>query len=280
MLLGGGVLLVAFVAHEVTHDRPWINLRFVTSGNIPLLVLYIAFFRFIILSTSYLIPQYLTVVQGYRALEIGGVLIWIAMPQFLIAPVIATVLRFVEPRIMLALGFALVGCACFMAGQLTSNWAGAEFLPSQIVQALGQSIALTSLVWFFLKHLEPTQALTFGALLQTGRLFGAELGSAFIQTFVRVREQIYSNLVGLHVVTGASATIARLQDYAHAVNGRSIGAPAADARAAALLAAAVRKQAYVLAYNDGFMIVGFTVIAGLLLMLLLRAPPVRPNPQG
>lgn len=39
---------------------------------------------------------------------------------------------------------------------------------------------------------------------------------------------------------------------------------------------AVRKQADVPAYIDGFMVVGFTVIAGLLLRLLLSAPPAQP----
>ena len=155
------------------------------------------------------------------------------MPQFLIAPIVATVLRFVEPRLPLALGFALVGCACFMAGQLTQVWAGDDFLPSQIVQAVGQSLGLTSLVWFFLQHLEPSEVLTFGAVLQTGRLFGAELGPAFIQTFVRVREQVYSNLIGLHVTAGSFATDQRLQDYAGAVIGRSVGQTGANARATA-----------------------------------------------
>jgi DHA2 family multidrug resistance protein len=280
LLLGGGILLVAFVVQESISKRPWINLRFATSGNIPLLVLYISFFRFIILSTAYIIPQYLTTVQNYRAIEIGGVLKWIALPQFLIAPLVATVLRFVDPRIPLAFGFALIGCACFMAGQLTGSWIGNDFLPSQIVQAAGQSIALTSLVWFFLKHLDPTQALTFGALLQTGRLFGAELGSAFMQSFVRIREQLYSNLIGLHVTTGSSLTIERLQDYENAVMSRSVGAVAAHARGTALLAQAVRRQAYVLAFIDGFMILGFATIAGLLLMLFLRTPPPQENSGG
>jgi len=278
LLLGGALLLVAFVVQESISDRPWINLRFAASGNIPLLFVYIAFFRSIILSTNLLIPQYLTTVQNYRALEVGGVLIWIALPQFLLAPIVATILRFVEARFLLAFGFALIGCACFMAGQLTGDWAGDNFLPSQIVQAAGQSIALTSLVWFFLKHLQPTEVLTFGAVLQTGRLFGAELGTAFIQTFIRVREQTYSNLVGLHVVSGSSSTVTRLQDYANAVTGRSVGEPAAHARATALLAGAVRSQSYVLAFIDGFMVLGFAVIAGLLLMLLLRTPPVQPKP--
>ncbi|HUB48502.1 MAG TPA: MFS transporter [Acetobacteraceae bacterium] len=278
LLAGGAVLIVAFVVREMRCERPWINLRYALSGNIPLLGAYIAFFRFVILSTAYVIPQYLTTVQNYRAIEIGGVLIWIAMPQFLIAPAIATVLRFVDPRIPLAFGFALIGCACFMAGQLTSAWAGDDFLPSQIVQALGQTIALTSLVWFFLKHLQPAEAFTFGAVLQTGRLFGAELGAAFVQTFIRVREQLYSNLLGLHVSEGVSATAGRLQDYAQAVMGRSVGPPAAHERATTLLAAAVRSQSYTLAFIDAFMVLGFATIAALLLMLALRTPPPKPGP--
>jgi MFS transporter, DHA2 family, multidrug resistance protein len=273
LLLGGGLLLIAFVVQELTYPRPWINLRYAAAGNIPLLFLLITFFRFTILSTSYVIPQFLTTVENYRAIEVGGVLLYIALPQFLLAPIVATILRFVEPRLPLAIGFALIGCGCFMAGQLTQDWAGDDFLPSQIVQAFGQSLGLTSLVWFFLKHLEPSEALTFGAVLQTGRLFGAQLGAGFIQTFVRVREQVYSNLVGLHVTTGSFATNQRLQGYAQAVTGRSIGPPEASARATALLANSVQIQANVLAYIDGFMVIGFAVIGVLLMMLILRDPP-------
>ena len=238
--------------------------------------LLVTFFRFAILSTSFLIPQFLTTVQNFRAIEIGGVLMWIALPQFVLAPIVATVLRFVEPRLPLALSFALIGVACFMAGQLTQVWVGDDFLPSQIVQAVGQSFGLTSLVWFFLHHLEPSEVLTFGAVLQTGRLFGAQLGSAFVQTFVRVQEQVYSNLIGQHVTVGSTATVQRLQDYASAVIARSVGQTGANARATALLARAVQTQSNVLAYIDGFMVIGFAAIGVLLLMLLLRKPPGLP----
>ena len=273
LLLGGGLLLVAFAVQELTSPRPWIDLRYASRGNLPLLFLLVTFFRFSVLATSYVIPQYLVTVQGFRAIEVGGVLLWIALPQFVLAPLVATLLRNVEPRFPLALGFALVACACFMAAQLTHDWVGVDFLPSQVVQAIGQSLGLTSLVWFFLKHLEPSQIFTFGAVLQTGRLFGAELGSAFVQTFTRVREQVYSNLVGLHVMTGAPDTSRRLQEYAQGLAGRSVGLPQADARATALLAHSVQIQASVLAYIDAFMVIGFGVIAVLLIMLLLRTPP-------
>ena len=193
--------------------------------------------------------------------------------QFLTAPVVATILRFVDARFIMALGFSLVGCACLMAGQLTHDWVGADFLPSQLTQAVGQSFALTSLVWFSLKHLQPSEIFTFGAVLQTGRLFGAQLGTGFVQTFLRTREQTYSNLIGLHVHAGSLLTDQRLDEFGQAVASRSVGQPEAAARATALLARSVQNQAYVLAYIDGFTILGFAVIGALLLMLLLRDPP-------
>jgi DHA2 family multidrug resistance protein len=280
LLIGGTLLVVAFVIQELTSPRPWINLRYAARGNIPLLFLLISFFRFALLATSYIIPQFLTTVQGYRAVEVGGALVWIAMPQFVMALLAARVLRHVDPRFPLAVGFALVGCGCFMAGQLTQEWIGTDFLLPLFVQALGQSLGLTSLVWFFLKHLEPAQVFTFGAVLQTGRLLGAQLGSAFIQTFLRVREQVYSNLVGLHVTPGSLETNHRLQEYAQAVAARSVGPPDANGRATGLLAHAVQIQADVLSYIDGFMVVGFATIVVLLLMLLLRDPPATGTQVG
>src|SRR5262249_15190913 len=141
------------------------------------------------------------------------------------------------------------------------------------VQAVGQSLAGASLGWFTPQHLAPSQILTFCAALQTARLFGGELGAAFVQTGGPVREQIYSNLVGLHGSTRSRLYVQRRPHSAHAVAARSVGQSEANARATALLGRAVQQQAYVLAFIDAFMIVGFAVVAALLLMLLFRPAP-------
>src|SRR5262249_9564129 len=147
-----------------------------------------------------------TTIHNFRAIQIGGVLMWIALPQLLLGPIVATILRYVDARLPMGFGFALLGVACFMAGRLSSDWAGDDFLASQIVQAIGQSVGLTSVVWFAVRHLEPSEALTLGAMIQIARLFGGQLGLGFMQTFIRVCEQLYSNLVGLHVTTGELIT--------------------------------------------------------------------------
>ena len=35
LMLAGALLVVAFLVHELTHEKPWINLRFAASGNLP-----------------------------------------------------------------------------------------------------------------------------------------------------------------------------------------------------------------------------------------------------
>ena len=265
--------MVAFVVHELVSEQPLINLRYVTTGNIPILALILILFRFVVLATALVVPQYLTTVQGFRALQTGDVLLWMALPQFVLAPLIANTLRYVDARIPLALGFALIGVACFMASDVTSAWQSDDFLPSQILQAIGQSFGFTSLIWFLSRHLTPRDTLTFGAFVQTMRLFGGELGVAFMQTLLRVSEQFHSHQVGLHVVAGSFLADSRLDGYDAAVASRSIGQPEAYARAMSLLSSATRTQANVLSYIDGFTVIGISTIGGLLLIALLRPLP-------
>ncbi len=156
-----------------------------------------------------------------------------------------------------------------MAARLTGVWATDDFLPSQILQAA----ALIALILFAVRHLRPADALTFGVLLQTGRLLGGEAGAAFMQTYVRVREQVVSNLIGLHIQSGGLLGGQRLTAYTDAVLARSTGQAGASARAASLLQQAIRGQANVISYQDGFLIVSLAVVAMLVMTALLRRSP-------
>jgi DHA2 family multidrug resistance protein len=92
-------------------------------------------------------------------------------------------------------------------------------------------------------------------------------------SIVETRDESRTQDLGLHVTKSGLLTDQRLQDYAHAVAARSVGQTGANGRATALLAHAVQNQAYVLAFIDAFMILGYAVIGALLLILLLRKPP-------
>jgi MFS transporter, DHA2 family, multidrug resistance protein len=208
------------------------------------------------------------------------VLLWIALPQLIIVLPLGWLLKRVDGRWVLAFGAALIGIACLMATNLTSAWATDDFLASQILQALGQSFALTALIVLAVGSINPADALTIGALLQISRLFGGEIGTAFMQTFVRMREQIHSNLIGLHIDSLAGLTVDRLALYRSALAAHGTDIAAATARATNLLATAVARQAAVLSFVDGFLAAAAGAYICLLLVALVPPPAGQKGASG
>ncbi len=272
LLLAGLVMLVGFYIHEKTAEFPWLDFKAALRWPLPLLLLNIGILRLTILSTAFLIPYYLGGVRGFRALQVGDTLIWIAAPQLIICPLAALTLRRFDPRITAGIGLCLVGFACMsVAYGLTPSWGSDQFLPSQLLQAVGQSFALSGMVFIGVLNLRLQDALTFGAMLQTARLFGGEVGTAFIATLARMREQRASNLIGQHVQAGALDVQRRLQTYGH-VLARG-GHPAAGAPA--LLESVIRTVATTQATIDSFVGVAAVAAVGLVILAIVLPPPPR-----
>ncbi|HEY2661760.1 MAG TPA: MFS transporter [Caulobacteraceae bacterium] len=275
LLLAGALLLIGFFVHEARTPHPGVNLKVAFAAPLPRLLVLIAFLRLTILSTAYLIPQYLGAVRGFRALQVGQTLIWIAAPQLIFCPLAALMLRRTDPRLVSSIGFIFVSIACLMvAHNLTPVWGSDEFLQSQMLQAVGQSFALSGILFFAVLHLRPEDALTFGGAVQTARLMGGQLGQAFVVTFTRVRSQTASNLIGLHVHTGDAAVVQRLQAYA-AVTGRATDPGSASARAASVLGSVVRSMAATQGVIDSFV-----AMAGLTALALALVVAHKPAPLG
>jgi DHA2 family multidrug resistance protein len=267
---------VAFFFHESRTPRPLVNLKVIFGAPMPGLFVLIAFLRLTILSTAYLIPLYLGSVRGFRALEVGDTLIWIAVPQLIFCPLAALMLRRTDARLVASIGFIFISVACLMvAYNLTPVWGSDQFLPSQLLQSVGQSFALSGVVFFGDLHLKPQDALTFGAMLQTARLMGGEIGSAFVTTLARVRGQVASNLIGQHVQLGDADVLQRVHAYG-AVTTPVIDPVGALARGQLVLGNVVRAAATTQSIIDGFIVVSVLTAVALVFLVLKSAAPEGP----
>jgi DHA2 family multidrug resistance protein len=201
--------------------------------------------------------------------------VWIAAPQLIFCPLAALMLRRTDPRLVSSIGFIFIAVACLTVSRnLTSLWGSDQFLPSQLLQAMGQSFALSGVLFFAVLHLRPQDALTFGAAVQTARLMGGEIGTAFVATLMRVRTQTASNLIGLHLQVGDGQVAQRLRAYAAAT--ARAGDPASGAaRGESVLRGVVRGAAATEGVIDSFV-----VISGLTALALMLVVAHRPAPLG
>jgi MFS transporter, DHA2 family, multidrug resistance protein len=276
LLLSGFILVAAFFVHESRTPHPGVNLKVLFEAPLPRLLILISFLRLTILSTAYVIPQFLQVVRGFRALEVGETLVWIAAPQLLICLIAGYLLRRLDPRLIASFGFVCICLACLLAAHyLTPVWGSEQFLPSALLQAVGQSFALSGTVFFAVLHLRPQDALTFGAATQTARLMGGEIGTAFTATFLRVRGQIASNLLGQHVQIGDAQMIQRVQAYG-AATARAGDPASASTRGEAVLSSVVHSASITQGIIDTFIVIAAATALTLILIVTRRAAPPGP----
>lgn len=282
LLVGGGVLFVAFLINESLVRQPWAHVNVLFSHNIGLSLVAILLYTLTSLSNSSLVPNFLGNVGLLRPEQSGLLLLTCgALPMFVLVPVSIWLLRHFDARAVTVLGFACFAAANLWGTQLTHDWAREDFAGIVLLQAVGQSTTLLPLIIIALSNSDPSRATSFAAYIQIMRLGGAEIGVALMGTWLRVREQVHSFYIGQNLEVGDVNVVRALKQLAE--HFAAHGAGSASARAVGTLASFVQREANVLAYIDGFWLCFWLAMAALgFIALITRAPPgpFTPAPFG
>ncbi len=282
LLVGGGVLFVAFLINESLSAQPWAHVNVLFSRNIGLALVVILLYTLTSLSNSSLVPNFLGNIGLLRPEQSGLLLLtYGALPMVVLVPVSIWLLRHFDPRLVVVLGFACFAAANLWGTQLTHDWAREDFIGIVLLQAIGQSLTLLPLIIIALSNSDPSRATSFAAYIQIMRLGGAEIGVALMGTWLRVREQVHSFYIGQNLEVGDVNVVRALKQLADHFAAHGTGS--AQARAVGTLASFVAREANVLAYIDAFWLCFWLAISGLgFIALITRAPtgPFTPAPFG
>ncbi len=277
----GAFLTLCALIRRLRGPNPLVALPYLWRWNTVLLGSLLFWFRFTLTGTIILIPQSLAI-HGFEAYQIGPAIIWSAAPLLLIALTAGLLmLRGLDPRLLLAAGLTCTAFAVYLNSEYTTAWSAANYYRTELLTGVGQSVSLIGLVGCIILQgiftgglAKPPWILTFSAFFHTIRLFGGTAGAIYMAHFLDEREKLHSNLLGLHVTSGSWITDGNLNGLAAGVYAKSPGMAAAGARAAGLIGARLRLQAYSLSLIDGFLLVAWTCAIALLFVALLRKSPL------
>jgi MFS transporter, DHA2 family, multidrug resistance protein len=282
LIVSGVFLLLATVVRRLLMPNALVNFKFLARRNTLLLGGVLIFFRFVMLATVVIIPSYLGSIKGFLPLQTGPVLLWVALPQCLCGILAIYLLKYIDARLILTAGFALVAIACLMNANLSSAWSGSNFSTSQLIMAIGFALSFNAMVGAIILEVvntgalsRPIDVLTFAGYFQTVRLFGGELGVAFMQHFISAREQFHSNTLGLGVQLGLPPTDHRLMGLTADMSSHSAGLSVASERAAEILGLQVRQQAFTLAITDAFLLVAWSTLCCLVVVAYMTRVPTQ-----
>jgi DHA2 family multidrug resistance protein len=268
-----GVALVLFVWIELKVKEPLINLRLFArrnfgAGSVAMFLLGVTVYGCVFILLLYLVQ-----VRGYNGAQIGNVLLWTALPQFVVLPFLPLLLRKVDPRWLVALGFALFATSNLMNVALTRDVADAQLMLPNVVRAISQALVLTPLAALAVDGIAGPDVPSASSLLTIVRNLGRAIGIAALQTFVVGREQLHAERLAETVSVFDENTRHRLELLAQYFIDHGTPDPGVAWHKAMLaIAHSVREQANIMVFSDAFYVLGAAMLLRLAITIVYRRP--------
>jgi MFS transporter, DHA2 family, multidrug resistance protein len=265
------LFLTAFVAIELTAQKPLVNLRLLKRRNFGIGVLVFFLVGFALFGTIYILPQYLGQAQGYNAEQIGNVLAWTGLPQLVLIPFVPMLMKRYDSRYIGFVGIVIFAVSCFMNVTLSLDSAGDQFLIPNIVRAVGQALVLTPISTIATAGITPSEAAAASGLSNMLRNLGGAVGTATLATVLTKREQFHSNVIGQSVTLYREEVRQRIAGMTSYFLSHGLSDPAAAQHAAIVaIGKIVKRQALIMAFSDTFAVIGVVLAIAAVALLFAR----------
>jgi DHA2 family multidrug resistance protein len=267
------IALPLFVFIELTSKKPLLNLRLLFRRNFGFGVLANFLLGVALYGSVYILPVYLSRVQGYNSEQIGLVLAWTGLPQLVLIPLVPRLMKRVDSRIVIGIGFGLFAASNFMNIYMTNDYAADQLFWPNVVRAIGQALVFAPLSAVATAGIEAENAGSASALFNMMRNLGGAIGIAALQTLLTKREQYHSNVLSQSVSVLEQATRTRLDQLTeYFMSHGVIERIDATHRGYVAIGKIIQKQAFILAFSDTFYALGVALIVALVAGLLLKRP--------
>lgn len=238
---------------------PFINLRLFSRLNFGMSSLVGAVAGMGLYGSTYVLPLFLGHIAGYSPRQIGEVIMWMGLPQIIMTPITAVLASRIDNRILCTFGLILFSTSCFMNSTMTAETGRDQLMISQIARALGQPLLIITLSNFAVYRIEAASLSSASSLYNMSRVLGGAVGTAILATLITQREHLHSARIGemISVIPGhASDRLHQLTAFFLGADGDPVNAAQ---RTLAMVDATVRREAFVMAYNDCFYLLGWVL---------------------
>ncbi|MES2261929.1 MAG: DHA2 family efflux MFS transporter permease subunit [Pseudomonadota bacterium] len=271
--------LLGWIVTSATRAEPFVNLSLYGRRNFLVASVLSAVFGMALYGSSFLLPLFLGQIAGYSPMQIGEVIMWAALPQLFIMPFVAKLSSKVDNRILCSFGLSMFAISCLMNAYMDAGTGYDQLLWSQVVRALGQPFIMLTLSNFAMQGITPKDAPSASSLFNMIRNLGGSIGIAMLATSLSLREHFHSARLGEAVTSFAPATQERLAALTQSFIGKGYEASVAADQALKVIDNVIRRESYVMAYNDGFFIVS-AILMCCVVVLWLSDKVVSPSGGG
>ncbi|MBW8813794.1 MAG: DHA2 family efflux MFS transporter permease subunit [Caulobacterales bacterium] len=279
LTVAAGLSGVAFIWRQLAYRQPIVSLKAFADRNFTLGILMTFVTGIGLFGGTFLLPVFLGQVRGFSSAEVGTTMLVSGLSMFISAPVIGRLVRMVDARVAMVVGFSLAAWAIQLGVRVTDQWGFTEFFTLQVVRGFGTMIAMIASQQMSIATLPVTMMKDASGLINLVRNVAGAIGLAVLST-------ILSHQGAAHFLDLASAagqanptSQAMMNGLSEMMSAGGMADPDATARKAMSLL--MHRQAAVLAFGDAFGALSLSCWAAAFLAFFARpGSPMAAAPQG
>lgn len=264
--------LVLFVAIELSSDNPILDLRLLLIRNYLLSILLAVFRAVGLFGSVFLLPIFLQNLTGYTPVQAGLWMLPNALAVGLTMPLAGRLADRYSPAILATAGCVLVGSSLIVFGVLDPLSSWPILVIPQIGRGAGLALMMAPLMTAALNAVPRHEVPMASSFLNVFQNVGGSLGIALLNTFVTdsihwhavrlgedfpVQSQRFDVRLGLR-----AASVVFHHEYGMVANPQSKVVFAATE--------AIGRKAQVLGFENGFVLAGLILLAGIPICLMLE----------
>ena len=172
------------------------------------------------------------------------------------------------------------GGSSFLTAHLDSNFAGPQFYIPLIIRALGQPLIMVPLSAVTTAGMaKGRESGSASALFNMMRNIGGSIGIAGLSTLLSIRERFHSERIGESVTVYSVGMQERMRQSAAYFFSQGSGSYLGNMRAIGAVGGVVRRQSFLLAYSDCFLVLGCVLLASAAALFFMKKTNVS-GPAG
>jgi len=270
-LAAGAVLgLAGFIWREFRHREPIVQLRVLGDRNFGVGTLINTVYGSVLYGFTAMLPLFLQTLMGYPALRSGMAVSPRGFGSILAMVVVGPLSRFVDGRLLLAFGFAMLGCSALMLSQINLEIAMGSVILPNLLNGFATGCIFVPLTTLTMGRLPKAEIGNAAGIYNLMRNLGGSVGIAAIMSFLVRGTQIHQNYLVANVTAGTPAAALRLQGLEARLLQAGASPHAAHEKAMGMLYGLVQHQASLAAYVDNFRLLGCLALLCVPLALLFR----------
>jgi len=263
--------LVGMVWWELRVRDPVLDLRVLKDRSLAVGSLFVTVLGIGMYTSTYSLPFFLQSAIHMDAETVG----WLMLPGAIAGGVgmiaVVRLSTFIDLRIFIAVVAISMAVGMWMHGQFTGEIGGNDVFWPVVLRGVGTGLMFVPLTTVAMSQFTGRALSHATAIFNLSRQLGGSLGLAAMAALLTRYTNTFRGALVEHVTIYDQATQQRLSMVGRALEAKGFDPTSAQTAAHRVLDLTVQGQAAVLAFERVFILIGLVFLAGLPLLLLLRA---------